>query len=97
MSENMLIILGMSLITIIIRCFPLFLPKINFKNSGKQYLNTIPLAVLTSLIFPEVFGVSEKYHLIFLMMGLPVVFVYWKLPVYLNLIISFIVIVLLNF
>ncbi len=96
MSEAIGIILAISAGTILIRCLPLLLQNLNLKGFWKNFIEVIPLAILTSLIFPGIVRANEDTNDVFLLILIPIVFIFLKLPVYLNLIISFFLFVFLS-
>ncbi len=83
----------MAAVTVFIRLSPLLFSKFKPSKFMRSYLNSIPIAVLTSLIFPQVFYSTEEISLLFLIIFLPLILIYFKLPVYLNLILSFLAII----
>ncbi|MUK88770.1 AzlD domain-containing protein [Ornithinibacillus sp. L9] len=67
----LLIILGMSLVTMIPRILPAFIvDKLQFRDWVNRWLNAIPYAALGALIFPGILSVKEDAPHIGLIGGL---------------------------
>jgi branched-subunit amino acid transport protein len=66
-SEYLLLVLGMGLVTYVPRWFPLFfLAQRRLPQWFIEWLDLVPVAILSALIFPELFTAGTTRHLVWL-------------------------------
>ncbi len=82
-TEYLLLILGMGLVTYVPRWFPLFfLSKRRLPQWFIEWLDLVPVAILSALVFPDLF-ISEAPHRLHLLqarslVALPTFLFAWK-------------------
>lgn len=98
MTETLIIIIGMSLATYLTRVMPLlFLSKVNFSDNFKLFLQYIPFAALSALIYPAILSVNEQNPYIGLLGGVvAVVLSFFKVNIVVTMILSIMVTFLIS-
>lgn len=63
-SDYLLLVIGMGLVTYIPRWFPLFfLSRRELPSWLKEWLDLIPVAILSALVLPEILTAGDPRHL----------------------------------
>jgi branched-subunit amino acid transport protein len=82
-TDYLVLVLGMGIVTYLPRCVPLiFLSRYRLPEWVRQWLEFIPVAVLSALILPALVTTGEPRHLTFfqpaLLVSIPTAIFAWK-------------------